>query len=431
MKRGFRVVGSLDPNVGWDGTRLLTEPPPLGEAVPSTVRGGTAWVQTSTQGDARLFRDPLGINKLYWAASDPGDVAVAARPKRLLDVGFRLSDVRSFPNGTIANVDPGGNVETASVRPREWFEPSAPPDIGDIGRTIRAHMEAYLEAIRGAFDGSDTFICLSGGLDSSLVALVAREIFPNITAVSFDLSRSGADASDDRKTAERLARDLRLPLLLATVPTTDLVANIDTVLVEGADWRDFNVHAGLVNAAIATTIREAVGPSPRPVLVVTGDLANEFLADYHEETYGGTMHYRLPRLNAFSLRTWLVRGLDTSHREIGVFGAWGITTVQPYSVVVDEYMRLDGTFLERAERKQDLCRAVAGDGLPPYVYTRSKVRAQVGSEHGGGVLSVCIDKGITAGALKRRFAELHDTEEGHLDRFIRAGTYRSAVPGDR
>jgi asparagine synthetase B (glutamine-hydrolysing) len=233
-------------------------------------------------------------------------------------------------------------------------------------------------------------------------------------------------------TARRLARDLDMPLLEVTVTEDELFEHLDAVLVEGVDWRDFNVHAALVNAALAAGIDDAVPARDpaAPVLVLTGDLANEFLVDYHPERYKGVSYYELPRLPAVALRSSLVRGLDTCHREIGVFATWGLSVVQPYAAAVDAYLALDGPFLGREERKQQLCREVFGDLLPEYVYARPKVRAQAGNpELGGGVLAACVDRGYDAAWLRRRFARLHDVADpSTLDRFIRAGRYRTAVP---
>jgi hypothetical protein len=54
----------------------------------------------------------------------------------------------------------------------------------------------------------------------------------------------------------------------------------------------------------------------------------------------------------------------------------------------------------------------------------------VGSaETGGGVLAACVDRGIDAAWLKRRFAKLHETDDqAALARFMRAGRYRTAIP---
>ncbi len=104
--------------------------------------------------------------------------------------------------------------------------------------------------------------------------------------------------------AERLCRDLGIQLLKPTVRPERLLDHPDTELVEGIDWRDFNVHAGLVNAVLAEAVTAAKAREP---IVFTGDLAKEFLADYYEEIYQGETYYRLPRVSPGALRASCAR----------------------------------------------------------------------------------------------------------------------------
>jgi hypothetical protein len=71
-----------------------------------------------------------------------------------------------------------------------------------------------------------------------------------------------------------------------------------------------------------------------------------------------------------------------------------------------------------------------GTLVPDYVFSRAKVRAQVGNpDTGGGVLAACVDQGIDSDWLRRRFAALHDVADpAALSSFIRAGRYSAAVP---
>jgi asparagine synthetase B (glutamine-hydrolysing) len=376
-------------------------------------------------------RDRLGLGKLFWAGEDGDGLAVAARPLRLIEAGHTLEEVAALPRGSVTDL-PAAGLGSA----RQRFDPpeSAPPgpssDVDSAGAAIRAALDGYLEAIAAAHRGGPAYACLSGGLDSSGITALVREHFPAAIAVSFELER-GTGSSEDRQAAERVARELQMPLLHATTDPEALLDQLDTVLVEGVDWRDFNVHAGLVNAALGAAIRDAEGDGTSP-LVFTGDLANEFLVDYQPERYGGQTHYRLPRLSPGALRSSLVQGLDTSHREVGVLGAWDLRVAQPYAVAVDAYMSLPESFLEREDRKQQLCRAIFGALIPAFVYERPKARAQTGGADEAGVLGLCVDRGIDAAWLRRRFAELHGVpDERQLDRFMRAGRYRtaSALPG--
>jgi asparagine synthetase B (glutamine-hydrolysing) len=429
-----RVLGRLDENLAWDGSRLYRDADVrVGSPPPHELRGAAAWVRPG-QGGWRILRDPLGLNKLFWARGEDGGIDLAARARTLVDGGHPFEEIRAVPRGGVLDlVASEPPPAPASIVPAGWFAADGPTlDVDKAGQEIRSTLDRYLGAVAAAHPAAPVFVCLSGGLDSSGITALARQHFPAAVAVSFDLVRPDGRVSQDRVMARRVAGDLDLPLLEVTVTEDQLFEQLDTVLVEGIDWRDFNVHAALVNAALAAGMADALPARDpaSPVLVLTGDLANEFLVDYHPEQYKGATFYDLPRLPPSALRASLVRGLDTSHREIGVFAAWGLSVVQPYAVAADTYLALDPEFLRLEERKQQLCREIFGNLLPQYIYSRPKVRAQAGSpELGGGVLAACVDSGYDAAWLRQRFASLHKVADpSTLDRFIRAGRYRTAVP---
>ena len=427
--RDVRVLGTLDPSSAWDGTDLLGDDAWAADELPSIVFGGIASVVDRVSG-WRFVRDPLGINKLFWAEEVDGDVVVAASPKRLVDEGIPFSNVRALPSGTVVDIT-NSDVRHRSIALGTAGEGDGSSDPSEVGHHIRERVERYLASVSSTYRGAPAFVCLSGGLDSSAIAAMAREIFPDLIAVSFDLEAGDGSHSEDRLAAERLARDFRLPLIRATATPEQLLERIDAVLIDGVDWRDFNVHAALVNAVLADEIVATTGPAEARTPVLTGDLANEFLVDYHEERHRGAAYYELPRLDARALRRFLVRGLDTSHREVGIFAARDLCTIQPYAVAADEFLHLDPDFLAIADRKELLYREMVGGRIPRYIYARKKVRAQMGSATGGGVLSVCVDRGIDDRWLRERFAALHRTDPAGLHRFIRSGVYHSGIPFGR
>lgn len=430
----IRVEGDLDLNAAWDGTRFYDDSSLSGLPATARLRGAAAWVSGDDATGWHLGRDPLGINKLFWVRDQDGTIVVAARPHRLVDAGFAFEDVRALPCGAAVDLARSSSEPVErSITPASWYEGGADDgrSIEAIGSEIRTTLSEYLGAMASALKPQHVYVCLSGGLDSSGIAGLAREVFPSVIAVSFDLRRPDGSRSEDRTAGARVAADLKIPLLDATVTGEDLLGHLDMVLVEGIDWRDFNVHAALVNAALAETIAESAAADDSSI-VLTGDLANEFLVDYEPESYRGSTYYRLPRLRPAMLRASLVRGLDTCNREIGVFAAYGLRVVQPYAVAVDAYMSLPESFLVRVDRKSELSRTIFGMLVPEHVYTRKKVRAQVGSTSGGGVLGLCLDHGIDPGWLRRRFCRLHGIDDvAELDRFVRAGRYRSGLPSLR
>lgn len=431
----IRVVGELNETFAWNGIELCADADLVaGREHPSFLRGAAATVGADADsGRWRVVRDPLGLNKLFWCPRPDGGVDFAARPSSLIDVGHGLDDVAAVPVGLSVDLEPtGAQAPARSLVPDVWWAPPPPAtdDVDAAGREVRDLLDRYLAAIAARHSGAPTYVCLSGGLDSSGIALVVADHFPDAIAVSFDLSLRGSEPSEDRRAAIRLAAELGLPLLEATVTPEVLLESLDAVLRDGVDWRDFNVHAGLVNAALAAAIAEDARAAGQRPLVFTGDLANEFLVDYQEERYRGQAYYSLPRVAPRALRSFLVRGLDTSHREVGVFEAWKLALIQPYAVAVDAYMRLPESFLRLPDSKERLCRAIFASRIPGYVLSRPKARAQVGgSDQAGGVLAACVDRGIDTGVLRRRFARLHQVaDDRSLDRFIRAGRYRSRAP---
>ncbi len=424
----IQTIGPLDTNFGWvDGELLREDACHTPFRADREVRGAYACV--SIDGDrVTVARDPAGINKLFWACSG-GRIKIAARPIRLVQQGISFEEIRAVPSGLAATMD----AATGTVGQHRLPTPKHDPlpddtDLSGLASSIATIVRQYLAALAEALPVKNVFVCLSGGLDSTIVALLAREHFANVTAASFDLARSGGKPSEDRQLAERLARDLDIAFLPVTVSEDDLLQQLDLVLTEGIDWRDFNVHAGLINAALAEGIADAVGKEPR--LALTGDIMNELLVDYEPEVYGGRTYYQLPKLPKRALQRALVRGMETSHREVGLFEAFGVPVVQPYAVVIPEYLRLPDRLLADPDRKTTLAHLVMRDTLPQYVYGRAKTRAQVGDPHTGrGVLAICADRGIDEAYLAQRFAELHNvTDVKALSRFIRGGRYRSAVP---
>src|SRR5262245_47081549 len=108
----------------------------------------------------------------------------------------------------------------------------------------------------------------------------------------------GANEPEDVRYARRVAAELGVPHRIVRVTADELVSHLDVALGYGQDWRDFNVHCALVNAAIGSAL---VGAGDRPVLL-TGDGMNELMADYSPVTYRGQQYYTLPQIETARLR---------------------------------------------------------------------------------------------------------------------------------
>jgi asparagine synthetase B (glutamine-hydrolysing) len=388
-----------------------------------------------------LARDPLGVNKLFFTVTDEGEVASANYLHELIEAGAPLERVWSVPSGQAAVIDPPtGRYELRRHHQVEYDDAMTGGLDDDLVERVRGRLDVVFAGIAAIAGDRPVYVCMSGGMDSTGVAVMARRWLSDVTAVTFALAeeqalRAGAGGPpDDLATARRLSGDLDMRLLEVICPGDAIVATLDDVLRYGQDWRDFNVHCGLVNEALARAIgADALGRGGGRPLVLTGDTMNELMADYTPVEYRGQTFYALPRLPLAKLRRFLVGGLDSGDREVGIFGRHGIDVIQPYALCADVYAAVPAGALADPRSKQALARAVFGDAVPEYVYARPKVRAQAASEEVGGTLGLLADRGIHGVGLAARFASTLGVDPDGLRNLIRAGVYRytTTYPGSR
>lgn len=422
----------------WEGghavpiARLLAEDPSCRRL--ATAYGQFAAHHVDPNGTHTLARDELGVNKLFFSVDARG--AVASSNFRHDFIGTDDARVWSVPAGHAARITPG----TQGVRIWRWstleFATESPLSVERHAALIRARLHEAFREIRASIADRPIYVTLSGGLDSTTIAVLAQELIGDFTAVTFDVGPSGAgahrtepgaeDPDSDLFHARQVAHILRIPFLAVSLEPEDVLSLLDTTLIYGQDFRDFNVHCGLVNAAIAAAISARHPSGPRPVLL-TGDCMNELLADYSPESYRGHALYPLPQLSAGRMRRHLVAGLDAGDREVGIFAQQGLDVIQPYALCARTYAALPDAVLDAPHAKATLVRAVMRSAVPAFVYERPKVRAQVGGSR-GGTMRLLLDRGIDGAWLAHRFATLFQLDPAEVRRSIRAGRYRTPTP---
>ena len=260
----FRVIGRTEPCFGWDGASVV-------QALPATTFAATARraVEGAFAGVGRRASGP-GSPATRWASascSGPRRTATSTWPatRRRWSSGATRSTTARRCRRTWSSP-----TRTAPARPtvRPMVDPRGRrARRGRVRRAarrrIRATMDRYVGGLLAARPGP-VVVCLSGGLDSTSVAALVREQRDDVVAVTFDLARPRSRRrSDDFLAAHDAARHLGLEVVPAIHSPERLFELMDTVLVAGIDWRDFNVHAGLVNAGLAVSIAELVGARGR------------------------------------------------------------------------------------------------------------------------------------------------------------------------
>ncbi len=380
-------------------------------------------------GSVVLARDKYGSNKLFFAIREDGTIEVANYISDLQDRGAPFGAILSVPSGHFTHIDPvRRTLETRRHHDLANRKP-ADPSLTAIAKEIRAALELWFGRMARQFKDREICICLSGGLDSSLIAALARRHFPHVAGFTYGFVAENHPESEDVGYAKRVGAHLRIPVDFIPATGDDIVGVLDDAIVGGQDWRDFNVHCAIVNELIGRHLAAHPSAFGRKRLVLTGDMMNEIMADYTPIRYGGRDYYSLPKVEMDQLRLILIRGLDAGDREIGVFHRHGLDAIQPYGLVVDEYLKVNGEHLKGDVVKQRLCREVGGDIIPPFVLDRKKVRAQIGtSAQPTGILPTLVESGRDSTWMKKAWCQRFGVaSEADLNRFVRAGCYRFAT----
>ncbi|WP_060880064.1 asparagine synthase-related protein [Streptomyces scabiei] len=399
-------------NVSWNPDRSAHSE----EITPDTAAGLVGRFAAVQEDGLRVtaIRDPLGLNKLYVAFHPDRGIIAANYLHDLVAEGIAFTDTYAIPAGSAVSLDPdkrSGTVRRFATLPaRAGSTRSVSSLAGRVGELL----DQGMEGLKATHPGIPVAVCLSGGADSSVIAAYTRHHFPHAVAYSYTF---GDDhLSQDAAAAEHVAAHLDMPFRLVRADRQNLLDTLPSAVLNGQDWRDFNVHAAIVNELLAAAIAD---DHPHGALVFTGDLMNEFLADYTPVTYADTLHYRLPNLPPDRLRIHLTRGIQTGDREVGVFAAHGLTVVQPYCWAATELLALP-----EPVSKPKLMAHLARHKLPSGTLQRPKVRAQIGDLRADtGVLPQLLQAGITQDHLQDRFrdalgiavpADLHRTVRGGI-----------------
>jgi hypothetical protein len=184
------------------------------------------------------------------------------------------------------------------------------------------------------------------------------------------------------------------------------------------------VHCAALNILLATSIKDHVDTHDNidneKVIVLTGDLMNEFTCDYAGEFIDGVEYYKLPRVGKKELQDILISGLDTSDREISVFKAYGLNCIQPFAALYDLYASIHESVLTEEDPKKILnsfqVNSVILDFIP-----KEKLRAQVGSRENMGILGLCHQKGFNNRTFQKNLIDASGQKDATIPIF--AGRY--------
>ena len=369
-----------------------------------------------------LTRDPVGSQKIFYFISKKDNTIFISNNFIDLSQKVSLDYIRSVERGTVISIN--SNKEIKKMMKKSKHIKS------DI-RTIRHQLKKYISGINKK-NYDRVFVCLSGGLDSSIIASLSKEMNSQINLITGVLmnndevskfNNSGKydiEKFFDCFNSEKIARELNLNHEIVPILKKKITQNIKEIMYACQDWRDYNVHCATLNFYLAKYIHEN-NPKGK-VAVITGDFMNEVFADYTSEYINNIEYYKQPQTSQLARQRFFVKGLDTSDREVGIFNYYGIDCYQPYSSVIENYCIIGEKLFTNEPAKYHFNSKLINNKLLKCVGNK-KTRAQSGDTD-GGILGHYINNNYDQKELERLFCKFFNFNKKSLSDFIQIGSYR-------
>jgi asparagine synthase (glutamine-hydrolysing) len=346
-------------------------------------------------------RDLFGAIPLYYGEDDIV-CAVASERKALWKMG--LEDVRSFPPGQIAVVD----MEGFSFYPVKMLR-MPPRETVDMETAARALQLLLLESTRKRVSDLEAVaVAFSGGIDSSLVAVLAENVGLDVQLVSV-----GLEGQREVLFAEEAAEALGLPLRLQTYTVSELEHTLAKVL-----W--LIEEPNPVNACIAV---------PFYWLAETAKLGYPVLlaGQGADELFGGYQRYltEYERSGAEAVEQKMFRDIENSYRanfqrDNQVCSYHGVELRLPFidRDVVDFGLRLPLRLkinsVEDRLRKRVLRRAARNLEIPSFMADKPKKAVQYTTGVTKALQHLAKDEGLTLREyVKKAFSRVYPSADGN------------------
>ena len=355
-------------------------------------------------------RDKIGTKKVFYGINKKNKKIVFS--KNFIDLVkiCKLNSIKSIPKGKIVVLNHRGIIlEKKNILSVNYK---------DYHKTFKKLLKYYLIQIKKKH-GDTCVVCLSSGLDSTIIAYYAKKIFKNVITINLHFkSKFFKTKPIEKNNAINISKFLKTDHINVEEYYEKIFVHLDSILYSCQDWRDFNVHCAFLNFAIAKYLDNKKIKYP----VITGDLMNEYFADYQPEVINNREYYKQPRVPKKILRKFYIKGLDSSDREYGIFEKFKLKLYQPYSILIDLYQNLPKNYFINKNSKNKINSKLIPNKLLGKV-SKKKIRAQTG-DVSGGVLNFFIKKKLSEDKLKEYFKKKFKLSEKWMNTFIVSGLYK-------
>ena len=210
------------------------------------------------KGKLILARDTVGVKPLYYGHSD-GGLFFASEAKSLVGVA---DDVKEFPPGYVYSQELGFQKYTCQA--------VETPDFKNFEQAKKVVRELLIEAVEKRMkDNAVRGILLSGGLDSSLITYMVKQIKPDIECFTVSMEKG-----QDLPLAKDVTKYLGIKHHVLIFSEKEINEILPQAIYHQEMYEESCVHGAIANFLAGRFV------SPHTNCVFTGEGADEFFAGY-------------------------------------------------------------------------------------------------------------------------------------------------------
>ncbi len=231
------------------------------------LNGSFIFIILKKGGKLIVGRDPVGPVPLYFG-EDEHVYALASERKALWSIGIEEDCIKSFPPGNLAKIC-GGDVRLVPVK---TIERRIAGSLEEKDVIKRLH-DLLLNSVRmRTADVKEVSIAFSGGLDSSIIAALAKKI-----KVEALLICVGLEGSKELEYAEKMAESIGLPFRAEAYSLDRVERDLRKVL-----WLIESADALRASIGIPIFWTAEVSSKMGYRILLSGQGSDEIFAGYHK-----------------------------------------------------------------------------------------------------------------------------------------------------
>ncbi len=312
------------------------------------------------KGELILARDAVGARPLFFG-SENGTLVFSSEMKALVD--HLRFEIQELPPGQIFSDQEG-------LKPFEPFSPEI-PEVGSMEETARTVRELIIDAVRKRMQGVNG-VSLSGGLDSSIVATIAKEYNPDLQLFTGTIDTS---PGPDLENAKLMADFLGLKHHIYRITDEDIV-NIIPEAIWYLESFDEDCISGIISNYYVSRMAK-----PYTDAILVGEGADELFGGYR-------MVLKSPNVRDDDHREELAqRLLDISYNTAlrRLDRAWMANAVvyqtpflDPRVVAFSQKIPMEWKIYGEKQVEKYILREAFRDILPEQIANREKLRFAMG-----------------------------------------------------